>query len=50
MCGAAWTRGTELADELNHARIVRTVDGRLAAKGLTEVDSARTRRLLAFVR
>lgn len=36
----AWTRGTELADEFNHARIVRAVEERLAAKGLTQVDPA----------
>jgi hypothetical protein len=35
----AWTRGTELADELNHARIIRSIEGQLAAKGLTRVDS-----------
>ena len=34
----AWTRGTELTDELNHARIVRGVESRLAAKGLTRVE------------
>jgi Domain of unknown function (DUF4136) len=36
----AWTRGTELPDELNHARIVRAVDAQRAAKGLTKVDPA----------
>lgn len=35
----AWTRGTELPDELNHARIVRAVDWQLASKGLTKVDA-----------
>lgn len=34
----AWTRGTELPDELSHARIVRLVEGRLAAKGLAQVE------------
>ena len=34
----AWTRGTELADELNHARVVRAIDGALVAKGLARVE------------
>jgi hypothetical protein len=34
----AWTRGTELTDELNHARVVRAVDSRLVAKGFTRVE------------
>jgi Domain of unknown function (DUF4136) len=34
----AWTRGTELPDELNHARIVRLVDAQLLEKGLTRVE------------
>ena len=34
----AWTRGTELSDELNHARVVRLVDAQLMAKGLTRVE------------
>jgi hypothetical protein len=34
----AWTRGTELSDELNHARVVRAIDAGLAAKGLTRVE------------
>ena len=34
----AWTRGTELTDKLNHARIVWAVESRLMAKGLTKVD------------
>jgi hypothetical protein len=33
----AWIRGTELTDELNHARVVRSIDGALAAKGLARV-------------
>ncbi len=35
----AWTRGTELTDELNHARVVRAIDAALAAKGLARVES-----------
>ena len=35
----AWVGGTNLADDLNHARIVAAVDRQLAAKGLTQVDS-----------
>jgi hypothetical protein len=34
----AWTRGTELADEPNHARVVRAIDGALVAKGLARVE------------
>ena len=34
----AWTRGTELADDLNHARVVRAIDGALVAKGLARVE------------
>ena len=34
----AWTSGTELADELNHARVVRAIDAVLAAKGLARVE------------
>jgi len=33
----AWVRGTELADELNHKRIVNAVDTQLAGKGLSRV-------------
>jgi hypothetical protein len=36
----AWTRGTELADELNHARIVRSIESQLVSKGLTRVDTS----------
>ena len=36
----AWTRGTELTDELNHARVVRAIEGRLATKGLRQVEPA----------
>ena len=35
----AWVGGTNVADDLNHARIVAAVDRQLAAKGLTQVDS-----------
>jgi hypothetical protein len=44
----AWTRGTELTDELNHARVVRAIDGALGAKGLaggTQRQPGRARRL-----
>jgi hypothetical protein len=34
----AWTRGTELGDELNHARVVRAIDATLVAKGLGRVE------------
>ncbi len=34
----AWTRGTELTDELTHARVVRAIDAALAAKGLARVE------------
>jgi hypothetical protein len=34
----AWTCGTELTDELDHARVVRSIDGALAAKGLARVE------------
>jgi hypothetical protein len=34
----AWTSGTELADELNHARVVRAIDAALVAKGLAQVE------------
>jgi hypothetical protein len=34
----AWARGTELREEFNHARIVRAIDGALAAKGLRRVE------------
>ena len=45
----AWTRGTELTDELNHARIVRAVDAQLVAKGLTRVEpAARPEVLVAY--
>jgi hypothetical protein len=34
----AWTRGTELPDELNHARIVRSIEARLLQQGLARVE------------
>jgi hypothetical protein len=34
----AWTRGTELTDEFNHARVVRAVEAQLAARGLNRVE------------
>jgi hypothetical protein len=34
----AWTRGTELTEELNHARVVRAIDAALVAKGLARVE------------
>jgi hypothetical protein len=34
----AWTHGTELTDELNHARVVRAIDAVLAAKGLARLE------------
>ena len=34
----AWTRGTEVTDYLNHARVVRAIEGALVAKGLARVE------------
>ena len=34
-----WTRGNELNDQLNHARVVRAVENQLGAKGLSQVDA-----------
>jgi len=34
----AWTRGTELTDELNHARVARSIETALAGKGLAKVE------------
>ena len=34
----AWTRSTELTDDLNHARVVRAIEGALVAKGLARVE------------
>jgi Domain of unknown function (DUF4136) len=36
----AWTRGTELADEFDHASVVRAIDTAFAAKGLAQVESS----------
>jgi Domain of unknown function (DUF4136) len=36
----AWTRGTELPEELNHTRVVHAIDVALAAKGVPRVDAA----------
>jgi hypothetical protein len=33
----AWTPGTELADQLHHARVVRSIEGQLAGRRLTKV-------------
>jgi hypothetical protein len=38
----AWTRGTNLTDELNHTRVVRAIDAALVAKGLVRVESSAT--------
>jgi hypothetical protein len=38
----AWVRGTNLADELNHKRVMRAVDAQLAARGLAKAASADT--------
>ena len=35
----AWTSGTNLADQLNHKRIVSSIDAQLTAKGFTLVSS-----------
>ena len=35
----SWVRGTQVPDELNHARIVRAIDSQLVAKGLTRVEA-----------
>jgi len=35
----SWTRGTELADPLHHTRVVRSIEGQLATKGLVKVES-----------
>jgi hypothetical protein len=36
----AWARGTELTDQLNHARVVRSIESQLGSRGLTKVDSS----------
>jgi hypothetical protein len=35
----AWVRGTNLTDELNHKRVVHSIDTQLGAKGLTRVEA-----------
>jgi hypothetical protein len=42
----AWVRGTPLADEINHKRVVDAVSTQLAGKGLTPVDATGTADLL----
>jgi Domain of unknown function (DUF4136) len=46
----AWAPGPNLADDLNHARIVAAVDRQLTAKGLTPVDSTKNPDLLVVYR
>jgi hypothetical protein len=36
----AWSRGTGLTDELNHARVVRAIDAALVGKGLMHVETS----------
>lgn len=36
----AWIPGTNLADELNHKRVVSAVDTQLAAKGLAKIEKS----------
>ena len=38
----AWVRGTEIADPLNHNRIVNAIDAQLASRGLTRVEAGAT--------
>jgi hypothetical protein len=46
----AWAGGTNLADDLNHARIIAAVDRQLAAKGLARVDSTASPDVLVVYR
>ncbi len=46
----AWAGGTNLADDLNHARIVAAGDRQLAAKGLARADSTANPDLLVVYR
>jgi hypothetical protein len=46
----AWVGGTNVADDLNHARIVAAVDRQLAAKRLAQVDSTRSPDVLVIYR
>jgi hypothetical protein len=34
----AWTRGTELSDAMNHARVIRAIEAAVVAKGLARVE------------
>ena len=38
----AWTRGTEVSDQLNHKRIVLSIDAQLAQKGMRMVEASGT--------
>jgi hypothetical protein len=38
----AWVRGTNLADELNHKRVMRAIDTQLSAHGLAKAESTAT--------
>jgi hypothetical protein len=42
----AWVRGHNLQDELNHQRIVSSIDAQLVGKGLTQVSTSETPDLL----
>ena len=42
----AWVRGTNLNDDLNHKRIMRAVDGQMAAHGLARAESTSSADLL----
>ena len=42
----AWTRGTDLRDELNHRRVMSAIDNQLTLKGLTRVSSPASADLL----
>ena len=36
----AWTRGTEVSDQLNHKRLVQSIDAQLAQKGMRMVEAS----------
>jgi Domain of unknown function (DUF4136) len=38
----SWTRGTELADQLNHARVVRSIEAQLGLKGFIKAQAGAT--------
>ena len=38
----AWVRGTEVSDQLNHKRIVQSIDAQLAQKGMHLVEASAT--------